>query len=82
MKSAERREMFKDLYRIAECYEDPPFRPGDIEWNSQWFVEAQEKHLKPFIMKYTGCQLATDLAIAVIDEASRKAAKMNREASR
>jgi hypothetical protein len=74
-----RREMFTELYRMAEYYEDPPFRPGDIEGNSQWFIEAQEKHLKPFILKYPGCQLAADLAVAVIDEASRKAAKMNRE---
>lgn len=79
MTDPKRREMFTELYRMAEYYESPPFRPGDIEGNSQWFVEAQEKHLKPFILKYQGCQLAADLAVAIIDEASRKAAKMNME---
>lgn len=74
-----RREMFTELYRMAEYYEDPPFRPGDIEGNSKWFIDAQEQVVKPFILKYQGCQLAADLAVAVIDEASRKAAKMNRE---
>jgi hypothetical protein len=72
-----KREMMSDLYRMAEYYESPPFRPGDIEWNSQWFIEAQEKHLKPFILKY-GSQLATDLAIAVVDDASRRAAELNK----
>jgi hypothetical protein len=69
--------MFTELYRMAEYYESPPFRPGDIEGNSQWFIEAQEKSLKPFILKY-GSQLATDLAIAVVDEASRRAAELNK----
>ena len=79
MNDPKNREMMSDLYRMAEYYEDPPFRAGDIEGNSQWFIEAQEKVVKPFILKYHDSQLAADLAVAVIDEASRKAAKMNRE---
>ena len=79
MKDPKRRELLSDLYRLAEYYEEPPFRPGDIEGNSKWFIDAQEQVVKPFILKYHDSQLAADLAVAVIDEASRKAAKLNRE---
>lgn len=79
MKSAERREMFKDLYRLAECYEDPPFRPGDIEGNAAWFVEAQEAQLLPFLEKYRADPLAQALGMAVMDEASKRAAELNKE---
>ena len=72
-----RREMFVDLYRMAEYYEQPPFRPGDIEWNANWFVTANEEQLRPFLTKYTD-QLALDLAMAIVDEASRKAAELNK----
>lgn len=72
-----RREMFVDLYRMAEYYEHPPFRPGDIEWNANWFVIANEEQLRPFLTKYTD-QLALDLAMAIVDEASRKTAELNK----
>ena len=72
-----RREMFTDLYRMAEYYEQPPFRPGDIEWNANWFVAANEEQLRPFLAKYHD-QMALDLAMAVVDEASRKAAELNK----
>lgn len=72
-----RREMFVDLYRLAEYYEQPPFRSGDIEWNANWFVISNEEQLRPFLTKYTD-QMALDLAIAIVDEASRKAAELNK----
>ena len=72
-----RREMFTDLYRIAEYYELLPFRPGNIEWNANWFVVANEEQLQPFLTKYTD-QMALDLAMAIVDEASRKAAELNK----
>lgn len=72
-----RREMFTDLYRMAEYYEQPPFRPGDIEGNANWFVAANEKQLRPFLTKYPD-RMALDLAMAVVDEASRKAAELNK----
>lgn len=72
-----RREMFTDLYRMAEYYEQPSFKPGDIDGNAQWFVVANEEQLRPFITKYPDNQMALDLALAIIDEASRQARKMN-----
>ena len=78
MKNQMRREMFSDLYRIAEVYEDPPFHPGDIDGNADWFVKAQDDVLKPFLLKYQDSFLATELAMAVVDDASRKAAEMNK----
>lgn len=81
MKSQSRRDMFTDLYRIAEYYEDPPFQPGDIDGNADWFVKAQDEMLKPFLMKYQDSFLATELVMAVVDEASRKAAEMNKTPS-
>ena len=78
MKDQHRREMFIDLYRLAEYYEDPPFKPGDIDGNADWFVMAQEAQLAPFLLKYPGDQLAADLAMAVIDEANRQAVETNK----
>jgi len=81
MISDKRREMFGDLYRLAEGYEKPPFRPGDIDGNAEWFVTAQEDQLMPFLKKYQGDKLAADLAFAVVDAASRQAAEMNKMGS-
>lgn len=75
-----RREMFSDLYRLAECYENPQLKPGDIDGNAEWFVLAQEKWLKPFLTKYQENNLAINLALAVLDDASEKAAAANKEA--
>lgn len=77
MVSEKRREMFKDLYRLAEYYEAPPFRPGDIDGNAAWFVEAQAEQLVPFLNKYPGDQLATSLAMCILDDADRQAREMN-----
>lgn len=66
-----RREMFTDLYRLAEYYEKPPFQPGDIDGNAEWFVEANEKMLLPFVRKYPGDKLALDLALAIVEAANR-----------
>lgn len=77
MLSEKRREMFKDLYRMAEYYEQPPFKPGDIDGNANWFVGANEAQLRPFLTKYPDNQMALDLAMAIIDEASRQAREMN-----
>ena len=73
-----RREMFTDLYRLAEYYESPPFQPGDIDGNADWFVEANEKMLIPFWTKYDGDQLATDLALAVLEAANRLGVAANK----
>ena len=81
MKDPKRREMLRDLYRLAENYEDPPFQPGDIDGNADWFVSAQEYQLMPFLKKYQGDKLAADLAFAVVDAASRQAAEMNKMGS-
>jgi len=78
MISTERREMFGDLYRLAEFYEDPPFKPGDIDGNAAWFVSAQEKQLMPFLTKYQADQMAAELAMDILDDANRRAAEMNR----
>lgn len=71
------REMFADLYRLAEYYEQPPFHPGDIEGNANWFVKANKEALYPFITKYPDDQLACDLALAIVEEANRKAVEAN-----
>ena len=72
-----RREMFADLYRLAEYYENPPFIPGRIDHNAEWFVSAMNEALYPFLGKHTD-QMAMDLAIAIVDEASRRAAELNK----
>lgn len=77
MVDAKRREMFADLYRIAEYYENPPFKPGDIDGNAEWFVVAQNEQLTPFMKKYQD-QLAYDLVFAILDDANRKAVEMNK----
>ena len=71
-----RREMFTDLYRLAEFYEKPPFQPGDIEQNANWFVKAQEEQLDPFLMKHHD-QMAVDLALAIVEDANRQAKEAN-----
>ena len=71
-----RREMFTDLYRMAEYYEKPPFHPGDIEGNANWFAQANEDLLMPFCKKHPD-QLALDLALAIVDDASRQAKIMD-----
>lgn len=73
-----RRNMFGDLYRLAEHYEAPPFQPGDIEGNAEWFVGAQKAQLVPFLQKYQSDPLAVKLAMAILDDASERAADMNR----
>lgn len=74
-----RREMFTDLYRLAECYEKPRVQPGDIDGNAKWFILAQEQWLDPFLRKYEGNKLAIDIALAILDDASEKAAAANKE---
>lgn len=73
-----RREIFVDLYRLAEYYERPPFKPGDIDGNADWFIAATSEQLMPFLTKYQGSQLASDLAMAILDDANRQAVEMNR----
>jgi hypothetical protein len=73
-----RREMFADLYRVAEYYENPPFIPGNPEWNAHWFNTAMSESLTPFLEKHQG-QLAADLAWAIVEEADRKAVEMNKQ---
>ena len=74
-----RREMFADLYRLAEYYECPSFNPGDIEGNANWFLKANDEALYPFFKKYPEDQLAGDLAIAIVDNANRKALEANKQ---
>jgi hypothetical protein len=69
--------MFADLYRLAEYYEQPPFHPGDIEGNANWFLKANDEALYPFFKKYPDDRFAGDLAFAVLEEANRKAVKAN-----
>ena len=78
MKSDKRREMFGDLYRLAEYYESPPFRAGDIDGNAAWFIKAHHEQLMPFLRKYEDDPLAADLAEDVVNDASRRAAEMNK----
>lgn len=77
MINPKRREMFTDLYRLAEYYEAPPFQPGDIEGNANWFLMAQDKVLIPFLNKYTDDTMAGQLAIDIVSEADRLARKAN-----
>lgn len=72
-----RREMFADLYRLAEYCENPPFKPGAIEENGAWFDTANREQVLPFLNKYKDMPLAADLAMAVYTEADLKAAAMN-----
>lgn len=74
-----RREMFKDLYRLAEYYESPPFAPGDIERNAQWFVTAMSEMLSPFLCKYSSFQMAADLAFDIVEDANRQAVEANKQ---
>lgn len=73
------REMFADLYRLAEYYENPPFRHGDIEGNANWFLRANDEALYPFFKKYPDDLFAGDLACAVVENANRKAIEMNKQ---
>ena len=73
----DRREMFADLYRLAEYYEKPPFRDGDIDGNAEWFQKAHDEALLPFVTKHTSA-LATRLAVAIIDEANYLAVEANK----
>ena len=75
-----RREMFTDLYRLAEYYESPPFEPGDIDGNADWFMKANDEMLMPFLEKHGLDQLAADLAFAVLDAANRLGAEANKAA--
>ncbi len=77
MISEAKRQMFVDLYKLAEQYENPPFHAADVEGNSRWFDAATKIVLNPFLNKYKGNQLAMDLAVAVVDEASKRAAVLN-----
>lgn len=81
MINPERRTMFTDLYRLAEFYEQPPFRPGDVDGNANWFVMAQEKALMPFLMQHGSDELAVGLAMAVLEDANRQAVEMNGQVS-
>jgi len=72
-----RREIFTDLYRLAEYYENPPFCAGDIEGNAKFFEEAMLKVIKPYLEKHNN-HMAAELAIAVIQEASDRAAALNK----
>jgi len=75
-----RREMFKDLYRLAEYYEAPQFAPGDIDGNADWFAIAQEAVLMPFLNKWADDDLAGALAFDVVEATSKLAAEANRKA--
>jgi|GEM_PF-4220062 len=78
MISAERREMFSDLYRLAEYYEAPEFKPGAVEDNANWFIKATEEQLAPFLRKHKSI-LAVELAMSVVEECSQRAAAKNKE---
>lgn len=73
-----RREMFTDLYRMAEAYEQPPFLPGDLEGNANWFADANAKWFVPFVKKYPN-MLAFDLASSIVEEANRMAKEANNQ---
>lgn len=75
-----RREMFTELYRMAEHYEQPPFLPGDIEGNANWFASANAEWFVPFVKKYQST-LAFDLASSIVDEAGRLAKEANNQQS-
>lgn len=74
-----RRELFADLYRLAEYYEAPVFRAGDIDGNAEWFSMANDEALMPFLQKHPD-DFALDLAVAVVNECSNRAAEKNKEA--
>lgn len=76
-----RREMFVDLYRLAEYYERPPFVSGDIAGNAAWFVKAQEEMLLPFLAKYSD-KFASELVTAILNEADRLAVAANKSERR
>lgn len=73
-----RREMFTDLYRLAEYYENPPFIPGEAQKNAEWFVVAMNEVLYPFLNKHND-QMASDLAWDIVEDANRKAVKANNQ---
>ena len=77
MINPKRRELFADLYRLAEYYENPPFHAGDIEGNAKFFEEARLKVVGPFLEKHNS-HMAAELAIAIIQEASDRAAELNK----
>lgn len=72
-----RREMFTDLYRLAEYYENPPFIPGEPQKNAEWFVTAMNEALYPFLNKHPN-QMASDLAWDIVEDANRKAIEANK----
>ena len=76
MINSKRREMFTDLYRLAEYYEKPPLQPGDVDGNCAWFQRAQDEALMPFLRKW-GEGLPADLAYAVLEEANRLGREAN-----
>lgn len=78
MKDPKKREMFSDLYRLAEYYEAPQFKPGDVEGNSQFFVTAINEQLGPFLKKYQDMPLASKLALAIMDECNDRAVALNK----
>ena len=80
MISEERREMFVDLYRLAEYFEAPPFQPGAYDSNADWFIHAVNDQLSPFVRKHDS-PLARGLAIAILDEADRMAKEANAQQS-
>ena len=73
-----RRDMFVDLYRVAEYYEKPPFKPGDVDGNAKWFEEATEKVLAPFLKKHVFDDLALELVSAILNDANRQAVEANK----
>ena len=70
--------MFGDLYRLAEHYEDPPFKPGDVDGNGDFFIRAMHEVFLPFTQKYKDMRLATALAMDIVDECSARAAEFNK----
>lgn len=79
MINPKRREMFADLYRLAEYYENPPFVAGDPVTNSQWFAKAMSEVLQPFFDKYHGDIMAFELALDIVDDANRRAVAINKQ---
>lgn len=75
-----RREMFGDLYKLAEDCEKPPFVIGDTEGNVQILAGIARDKLNPFLAKYDGDKLAEALAMAVYEEAGRLAKDENQDA--
>lgn len=75
-----RREMFGDLYKLAEDCEKPPFVRGDTEGNVQTLIGIARDKLDPFLAKHGGDKLAEALAMAVYEEAGRLAKDENQDA--